>query len=121
MGHRIQQLHQHLHIPRPKQQVKQPVVNFKDVLHQVQDVKISKHAEQRLIERNIQIDDKQWKIIGEKMNEAKEKGVKDSLVVMDKAALLVSTENHTIVTAMDRAEATSRVFTNINGTILINE
>lgn len=121
MTHRIQQLHQHFPIPSPKQQVKQTNVKFKDVLHQVQDVKISKHAQQRLKERNIQIDDKQWKIIGEKMSEAKEKGVKDSLVVMDQAALLVSTENHTIVTAMDRSDATSRVFTNINGTILINE
>lgn len=121
MSYRIQQLQQHYHVQRPKQLAKPTAVNFKDVLTQVQDIKISKHAQQRLDERNIHIDERQWQVIGEKMNEAKQKGVTDSLVVMNQAALLVSTLNHTVVTAMDREEATTRVFTNINGTILINE
>ena len=121
MGHRIQQLHQHYHMPPAKRLNKPTTNNFKDVLSDIQEVKVSKHAKQRLIERNIHIDQNQWQVIGEKMNEAKQKGVTDSLVVMDNAALLVSTKNHTVVTAMDREEATTRVFTNINGTILINE
>lgn len=121
MSHRIQQLHQHYHLPATKQLNKPTSKNFKDVLDQVQDVKISKHAKQRLQERNIHIDQNQWQMIGEKMNEAKQKGVTDSLVVMDQATLLVSTKNHTVVTAMGRDEATSRVFTNINGTIVIND
>jgi flagellar operon protein len=121
MTHRIQQLHQHYHIQQPQQLNKQTSSDFKDVLSSLQDVKISKHAKQRLEERNIHIDDNQWQLIGEKMSEAKQKGVTDSLVVMNNAALLVSTKNNTVVTAMDREEATTRVFTNINGTILINE
>lgn len=121
MSHRIQQLHQHYHVPPVKNLNKPTTNNFKDVLNNIQEVKISKHAQQRLTERNIHIDQSQWQVIGAKMSEAKQKGVTDSLVVMDDAALLVSTENHTVVTAMGREEATSRVFTNINGTILINE
>ena len=120
VSHRIQQLHQHYHVPPIKYAQKPSTKQFKDVLNDVQQVKISKHAQQRIKERNIQIDQKQWQAIGEKMSEARQKGVTDSLVVMENAALLVSTKNHTIVTAMGREEATSRVFTNINGTILIN-
>src|SRR5690625_687886 len=121
MSHRIQQSNQQYQIP-PDKNLRMPTTNhFKEILNNIQDLKISKHAQQRLKERNIHIYQSQWQVIGEKMSEAKQKGVTDSLVVMDHAALLVSTKNHTVVTAMDRQEATSRVFTNINGTILINE
>lgn len=121
MSHRIQQLHQHYQVSPAKNVNKQSQKNFKDILNNVEEVKISHHAQQRLKERNIHIDNNQWEAIGHKMNEAKQKGVTDSLVVLDHAALLVSTKNHTVVTAMNREEATTRVFTNINGTILIND
>lgn len=55
------------------------------------------------------------------MNEAKQKGVTDSLIMADDAALLVNTKNNTVVTAMDRDEAASKIFTNINGAIVINK
>lgn len=55
------------------------------------------------------------------MNEAKQKGVRDSVVILNDAALLVSAKNNTVVTAMDREEATEKVFTNIDGTILIDK
>ncbi|WP_339227713.1 TIGR02530 family flagellar biosynthesis protein [Oceanobacillus sp. FSL K6-2867] len=123
MDHRIHQIPQHaLQFPTIKEhRPKQSSISFKDILSQEQGLKISKHASQRLVERNIQIDDQQWKLISEKMQEARNKGITDSLVVMNNAALLVNAKNHTVVTAMDREEATSRIFTNINGTILINE
>lgn len=122
MSHRIQQLQQHyLHVPQTKQVSNKTVKPFKEILSSVQQVKVSKHAQQRLEERNIHIDQQQWQVIGEKMDEAKQKGITDSLVIMNQATLLVSTKNNTVVTAMGRDEATSRIFTNINGTILINE
>ncbi|MBP2077662.1 TIGR02530 family flagellar biosynthesis protein [Oceanobacillus polygoni] len=123
MDHRIHQVPQHaLQFPTIKShESKQSSISFKDILSQEQGLKISKHASQRLTERNIQIDDQQWQMIGEKVREAKKKGITDSLVVMNNAALLVNAKNHTVVTAMDRQEATSRIFTNINGTILMND
>ncbi|MFC4023146.1 TIGR02530 family flagellar biosynthesis protein [Oceanobacillus longus] len=124
MDHRIHQVPQNaLQYPLGSK-TKQPVEasNFHEILaQQQQPLKISKHASQRLTERNIHIDDNQWQMIGEKMQEAKQKGITDSLIVTNKAALLVNAKNHTVVTAMDREEATSRIFTNINGTILIND
>ncbi len=84
------------------------------------ELKVSKHANQRLIERNIVISDSQWQLIHDKVEEARAKGVKDSLVLMDQAALIVSAKNATVITAMDRKEANDQLFTNIDGTIVLN-
>lgn len=106
--------------PLPKQATKMTHNNaFKDVLTQYTDLKVSKHAKVRLEERNIQINEQKWQQISNKMVEAKQKGVTDALVVLEDAALLVSTKNNTVITALNQAEATEKIFTNINGTILI--
>jgi flagellar operon protein len=101
---------------------KKESASFKEVLaKKQQELKISKHAEARLHERDIHINESQWEMIGQKINEAKQKGITDSLVVIKDAALLVSTTNNTVITALSREEANSRIFTNINGAILMNE
>lgn len=83
-------------------------------------LKISKHATERLAERNIHISDAEWDHVSEKVNEAKKKGIKESLVLMEQAALIVSAKNATVITAMDRMEAKDQLFTNIDGTIVLN-
>lgn len=91
------------------------------MLKEAQGIKVSKHAKSRLQERNIEISKDTWSQISEKMSEARQKGVEDSLVVLNDATLIVSTKNQTVVTALDRAESQSQIFTNINGTIFIND
>ncbi|WP_373896022.1 TIGR02530 family flagellar biosynthesis protein [Virgibacillus natechei] len=124
MDYSIHHLQQHHNVQTPtvkKQSVQLSDVNFRDILSDQQNVKISKHATQRMDERNIQLNENQWSAITEKMDEAKGKGVTDSLVLTNDAALVVSTKNNTVVTALNREEATNKIFTNINGTILIND
>lgn len=98
---------------------------FSQVLHdEVQrstKLNISKHAEQRMNERNIKVGPSQWQTIHQKVLQAKQKGITDSLVVTKNAAFVVSAKNNTVVTAMDRKEANTHIFTNINGTILMDE
>ncbi|KMY49453.1 TIGR02530 family flagellar biosynthesis protein [Peribacillus loiseleuriae] len=81
---------------------------------------ISKHAQMRLDQRSIQINETTWTKIEEKIQEAKKIGITDSLVVLENAALVVNTKNNIVITAMDRAESASHIFTNINGTILVD-
>ncbi|HHY74629.1 MAG TPA: flagellar protein [Bacillus bacterium] len=126
MDHRIHQVNYHPLTQIKQQHVRKPLEqngpSFKQLLGTFQEestLKISKHAEKRLNERNIKIDEALWQKIEQKVNEAKGKGVSDSLVVTDKAAFIVSAKNNTVITAMDRNEASSQIFTNINGTILI--
>lgn len=104
-------------------QVTTPKQSFLQHLHNATvktELKVSKHANERLAERNIQITDAEWQLVTEKVMEARSKGVKDSLVLMDQAALIVSAKNATVITAMDRTEAKDQLFTNIDGTIVLN-
>lgn len=94
-------------------------LHLQQVLHENQKLTISKHAKERLHQRDIQITDNRWQQIEEKINEAKKLGIKDSLVLLENAALIVSAKNNTVITAMDRQEAMSQIFTNINGTIVL--
>lgn len=85
-----------------------------------QPVKLTKHAMERMESRNIHFSSAEWNQIHDKMREAKEKGVNDSLVLTPQAALVVNAPKNTVITAMNLSEANSHIFTNINGTILIN-
>lgn len=97
---------------------------FKNVLAGEYDqcpVKLTKHAKQRLEERDIQLSHGKWEMIHQKMSEAKQKGITDSLVLTKEAALVVNADQNTVITAMNRKEARSHIFTNINGTILLDD
>lgn len=121
MSHYIHPLQQHqTYNTQTQTKIPKQTTQFKDVLAHQQTLKVSKHAEQRLSERNIEINQKQWQEISEKMSEAKQKGVTDSVVVTKEATLIVSNKNNTVVTALNHEEAENRIFTNINGMILLN-
>ncbi|QQZ11525.1 hypothetical protein I5776_12685 [Heyndrickxia vini] len=81
---------------------------------------ISKHASERLMQRGIHIDKGQWDKIGQRVSEAKNKGISESLVIVKNAALIVSAKNETVITAMNLQEASEQIFTNINGAIIVN-
>ena len=52
-------------------------------------------------------------------DKAKEKGIRDSLVIVDELAFIVNVPNKTVVTAMDKEQANENVFTNINGAVIM--
>ncbi|WP_231572068.1 TIGR02530 family flagellar biosynthesis protein [Pontibacillus halophilus] len=94
---------------------------FKEVLAQTEDLQFSKHAQTRMKQRGIALSLEQVNLLNEKMVEAKSKGVTESLVLTKDAALIVNTHKRTVITAMSRGEADAHIFTNINGTILLNK
>lgn len=93
--------------------------HLQTAIQQKNELTLSKHAQKRLQERAINIDPKSWGEMEEKVLEAKKMGITDSLVLLKDAALIVSAKNNTVITAMNRAEASSQIFTNINGTIIL--
>ncbi|GAF63708.1 flagellar operon protein [Bacillus sp. TS-2] len=109
-------------IASPK--VKSTTQSFQQLLRNELDnnsLKVSKHAEQRLKQREIEILPQTWQQISSKVQEAKEMGITDSLVLTKDAALIVSAKNKTVITALAREEAHQQIFSNINGTILIQD
>lgn len=92
---------------------------FDRILANAQDLKISKHAKERMETRNIKLDEATWSKLKAKMTEAKQKGITDAVVVTDNVSFIVSTINNTIITALNQEETTNQIFTNINGTIIL--
>ena len=81
-------------------------------------VKFSKHALNRLSMRNIELTNEQMSRLNQGKNEAGEKGIKDSLILIDQLAFIVNVPSSTVVTAMDQTENKSNVFTNIDGAVI---
>lgn len=81
-------------------------------------VSFSRHAATRLSERGIELSGEDLQRLGGAVNEASQKGVQDSLVVMDRLAFIVSVPDRTVVTAMPVNEAGATVFTNIDGAVI---
>jgi flagellar operon protein len=53
------------------------------------------------------------------VNKAAAKGAKDTLLLTDASALIVSVKDKTVVTVMDKAQLKDNVFTNIDSTVMI--
>ncbi|MFI8492063.1 MULTISPECIES: TIGR02530 family flagellar biosynthesis protein [Peribacillus] len=94
--------------------------HFQEAISTNEKLTISKHAQMRMDQRKIVIEQQTWDKIADKANEAKKMGVTESLIIIDNAALVISTKNNKVITVVDREEASSQIFTNINGTILLD-
>lgn len=84
----------------------------------VSDVKFSKHANQRLESRNINLSEDQMQRLNEGVSQARNKSINESLVMMDNLAFIVNIKNNTVVTALERDED-NNVFTNIDGAVIV--
>lgn len=93
-------------------------VSFKDAL-EAQEVKLSAHAAKRLEERNIEFAPERAKQLGDAVNKAAEKGSKESLIMMEKVALVVSITNRTVITAIDEDNLKDDVITNIDSAMIL--
>jgi flagellar operon protein len=89
-----------------------------DALNDAQPIKFSKHAQIRLESRNIGLEKSDIEKLEGAVDAASQKGVQDSLVLMNGLAFIVSVPDRTVVTAMPVSEASSSVFTNIDGAVI---
>ena len=99
-------------------------LSFQEILRQkalpgTGNLKFSKHAMGRLADRNIELSDSQLERLQSAAQKAGQKGIRDSLVIMDQLAFIVNVPNQTVVTAMDSTETMDNIFTTINGAVII--
>lgn len=83
------------------------------------ELKFSKHASNRLFDRNIELTKEQLERLNEGATKAGEKGIRESLVIVDQLAFIVNVPNNTVITAMDQTETNENVFTNIDGAVIM--
>ncbi len=82
-------------------------------------LKFSKHAVNRLAERNISLTDDQLERLNEGTVKADRKGIHDSLIMVDQLAFIVNIPSSTVITAMDNSRTEDQIFTNIDGAVIM--
>lgn len=80
-------------------------------------IKISAHAKQRMIERNIDLKETDMNTLNQAMNNLEAKGARESLMLYKDLALIASVNNRTIITALQSDDM--EIVTNIDSAIII--
>lgn len=102
-------------------------LSFREILESKQvgisgetlSLKFSKHAMGRLTDRNIELTNRQMERLSDGAKKAGERGIQESLVIVDDLAFIVNIPNKTVVTAMDSTATNDNVFTNIDGAVIM--
>lgn len=96
-------------------------LSFEDILQRTQEageVHFSKHAAARLNDRNIELTEEQLERLNGGTKKAGDKGIKESLVLIDELAFIVNTKSNTVITAFVQGETKENIFTNIDGAVI---
>jgi flagellar operon protein len=81
-------------------------------------VQFSRHATKRIEQRGIDMDPARLERLEQAVGRAADKGSRDSLILLDELALVVSVQHRTVVTAMDETASKEHVFTNIDSVVI---
>ena len=71
--------------------------------------------------RQISLTEQQHQKLEQAVSNAENKGVKDSLILLNRLALIVNVKNRTVITAIDENQMNGGVFTNIDSAMIISE
>ncbi|MCD6287909.1 MAG: flagellar biosynthesis protein [Candidatus Hydrogenedentes bacterium] len=96
--------------------------SFRDALRQAtsnKDVKFSAHATDRLRSRQIAVTSEQRARLRGALDTASAKGARESLVLMDDLALVVSVPNRTVITVARQADLAEKMFTGIDSAMVL--
>jgi flagellar operon protein len=99
----------------------QAAPSFADALSQAgrsQQLQFSKHALARVQRRGIELDASTLGRLSQGVQRAASKGSRDSLVLVDGTAFVVSVSNRTVITAVGFEHMKDNVFTNIDSAVI---
>lgn len=96
-------------------------MSFEQVYNRVanQGVNLTKHAYNRIKTRNIELSESQFGQLSKAMEQAKQKGIKDALIMFDNKMIIANVKNNTIVTIANKSDLNEDIITNIDGAILL--
>jgi flagellar operon protein len=83
-----------------------------------EELRFSGHALDRVRQRGIDVGPERLARLHEGVERAAAKGGRDSLVLVDGTAFVVSVANRTVVTAVDPEHMRKQVFTNIDSAVI---
>ena len=110
-------------IQKQEQKKEEPEVSFKEILEQKiseeSKLSFSKHAVNRVVERNVDVSSANLERLNEGGRLAEEKGLKEPLILVDSTAYVVNLKNNKVVTVVSDESLKGAIFTNIDGTVMI--
>ena len=97
--------------------------NFEDVLKKIQsnndEIKFSKHAIDRMNERDVKLDGDEVVKLEEAFKKAEEKGINEALILIGDKGFIASVRNKTVITTISNDKLKENVFTNIDGAVIL--
>src|SRR5688572_22973777 len=81
-------------------------------------LEFSRHALRRIEQRGLQLDAPRLERLEQAVERAGARGARDSLILLDELALVVSVQNRTVLTAMTAENRKEHVFTNIDSVVI---
>ena len=98
----------------------EPGRSFADALKEAsgEPLRFSKHALERVRRRDIPLDAQTLERLQEGVGRIAGKSVRDSLVLVDGTAFVVSVPNRTVITAVGNEHMREHVFTNIDSAVI---
>lgn len=88
-------------------------------LGQTEELTFSKHAMSRVEQRGVALTTTDLDRLSQAVSKAEEKGITQSLLLMNDTAFIVNIPNRVVVTVVDSADTEHNVFTNINGAVIV--
>ena len=96
---------------------KQTNTDFSKIFNNTLEVNFSKHAATRLSDRSINLDNNQMARVADGVGRAGQKGIRDTLVLVDDIALVINVPTKTVITAI--GQHNDHVFSNIDGAVIV--
>lgn len=108
-------------VKQPEPSAKTGGISFEALLRnriEQTGVKFSRHAAERMNSRGIQFNPQQMERLQNAMDQVSSKGGRESLIMLDDTALVVSVRNDTVVTVVGKDQLQNNIFTNIDSAVI---
>lgn len=88
-------------------------------IQQSEGVQFSKHAENRIKQRGINMSEDVMANLNLAVEKARAKGAKDTVIIGSEGAFIVNVPNNIVVTTISEQEMKNNIFTNIDSAVLM--
>jgi len=82
-------------------------------------IKFSKHARERIARNGIHLNAEKLSRLGDAVAKARSKAARETLVLMEDIAFVVSVKNNTVITVVNGKRMRENVFTNIDSAVIV--
>lgn len=105
--------------PQGNQQNSEFAALVRQSIQKGSQLNFSKHAVQRLESRSIELSPERLTQLSGAVEKAREKGVREALIMDGTTAFIVNVSSSTVITMMNGGEMKENVFTNIDGAVIM--